>query len=225
MKKALSAALILCMALSLFACSRIGKADGSDTTARSDAVTTEKESVHIEPMQRASLDTENLADGTYAVSFSSADVIDNEGLLELHFVIYDYDRYDASQISQLDAGAVLTADGKDITVETVVKTDTGIAVNGGAKDGGTDLLLGDDGTYYIADADGKKDYKAAGDATLPVYQDFILTDDSDPSDPDKYLLAGDLFSLKDDSIGYKPDNTILAVDKGYIVYAHRVSAQ
>lgn len=220
MKKVLSVAVALCLALSVSAC---GKSDSSTASGGSaGAASSGTESQRVEPLPSAALDTENLADGTYAVSFSAADVIDDGGLLKLHFTVYDYALYDAVQISQLAAGDTLVVDGQDMTVETVEQTDSGVIVNGGLENGGTDLASGDGGTYYISQMDDAKDYQVVGQATLPVSQEFVLTDDADLSNPGQTLLAGDLFSLKDDDQGFTVNNTTLTVENGYVVSAQRV---
>lgn len=221
MKKALSVALALCMALSVSACGKTDNNTSNDGSTGQD-VSSDVQAQRIEPLPSTEIDTENLADGIYAVSFSSSDVIDNAGLLELHFTVYDYARYDAAQISQLAKGDTLVVDGEEIVVENVKQTDFGISVNGGLENGGTDLSADDGGTYYISQMDDAKDYQAVGEVTLPVNEEFVLTDDSDPANPGQTLLAGDLFSLEDDAKGFTANNTTLTVAGGYIVSAQRV---
>ena len=85
MKKVLSMALALCLVLSMTACgSSSSGGDSADTS--SDA---QSQSQRVQPLAGAEIDTANLADGTYAVSFTPADVIDNAGQLQLHFTVYD----------------------------------------------------------------------------------------------------------------------------------------
>ena len=221
MKKALSIAVALCLALSLAACGKTDT-DSGNSSENQDTDAPDAQAQRVEPLSFTGMDTENLADGTYAVSFTPADVIDDGGLLELHFTVYDYARYDAVQISQLAAGDTLVVDGQDMTVETVEDTEAGIFVNGGLENGGVDLAPGDGGTYYISQMDDAKDYQTVGEATLPVSQDFVLTDDSDPDHPGQTLLSGDLFSLEDDGVGFTANNTSLTVEGGYVVSAQRV---
>lgn len=222
MKKELSIALALCLALSVSACGKADSSTDASSSAKSDTSASETQAQRVEPLPGASIDTENPADGTYAVSFSSADVIDDGGLLELHFTVYDYALYDAVQISQLAAGDTLVVDGEDMAVESVEQTNGGVAINGGLENGGVDLAPGEGGTYYISQLDDAKDYQSIGEATLPVSQDFVLTDDSDLSNPGQKLLSGDLFNLEDDACGFTANNTTLTVKDGYVVAAHRV---
>lgn len=221
MKKALSIALAMCLALSVSACSKSDSGTASSSSAGQSAVSSQQQAQRVEPLPSTGIDTEHLADGTYAVSFSSADVIDDGGLLELHFTVYDYDRYDAAQIAQLAAGDTLVVDGQDMTVETVEQTEYGIVVNGGLENDGTELAKGEGDTYHVSLMDDAKDYQALGEATLPVDQNFVLTDDSDPSNPKQTLLAGDLFSLEDDVQGFIANNTTLTVKDGYVISAQR----
>ncbi len=221
MKRTISLALALCLALSVSAC---GKSDNTASGSSDDQNTTAStaQAQRVEPLPLTQIDEKNPTDGTYAVSFSSADVIDDAGLLKLHFTIYDYARYDASQLAQLAAGDTLVVDGQEIAVDKVEKTDSGITVNDGLENGGVDLILDKDGSYSISQMDDAKDYQSIGELTLPVAQEFVLTDDSDPSNPGETLLSGDLFSLQDDNQGYNANNTTLTVENGYIVSAHRV---
>ena len=162
MKKALSIALAMCLALSVSACSKSDSGTASSSSAGQSAVSSQQQAQRVEPLPSTGIDTEHLADGTYAVSFSSADVIDDGGLLELHFTVYDYDRYDAAQIAQLAAGDTLVVDGQDMTVETVEQTEYGIVVNGGLENDGTELAKGEGDTYHVSLMDDAKDYQALG---------------------------------------------------------------
>lgn len=222
MKKVLSVALALCLALSISACGKSASNADASSSAKQDTSSADTQTQRVEPLPGVKIDTENLADGTYAVSFSSADVIDNAGQLELCFTVYDYALYDAVQISQLAAGDTLVVDGEDMAVESVEQTEAGVVVNGGLENGGTELAPGEGGTYYIAQMDDAKDYQPVGEVTLPVNEDFVLTDDSDSSNPGQTLLAGDLFNLEDNAQGFTANNTTLTVKDGYVISAQRV---
>ncbi len=222
MKKALSLALALCLAMSFSACGKSDSSADAESSVKQDTVSADKQAQRVEPLSNTEINTGEITDGTYAVSFSSADVIDNAGRLELHFTVYDYARYDTDKISQLGVGDTLVVDGQDMTVESVDKTDNGITVNGGLENGGTELALGDDGTYYISQMDDAKDYQVIGEATLPVDQQFVLIDGSDPSKPGQTWLAGDLFSLEDDAKGFTANNTTLTVKDSYVISVKRV---
>lgn len=222
MKKEISVALALCLALSVSACGKSDSSADAGSSAKQDTAASETQAQRVEPLPATAFDTEKPADGTYAASFSSADVIDNAGRLELHFTAYEYALYDAAQISKLAAGDTLVVDGEDMTVESVEQSNGGVSVNGGLENDGVDLAPGEGGTYYISQMDDAKDYQSVGEATLPVNEEFVLTDDSDPSNPGQTLLAGDLFSLEDDAQGFTPNNTTLTVKDGYVVAAHRV---
>lgn len=222
MKKVLSVALALCLALSISACGKSASNADASSSAKQDTSSADTQTQRVEPLPGVKIDTENLADGTYAVSFSSADVIDNAGQLELRFTVYDYALYDAVQISQLAAGDTLVVDGEDMAVESVEQTEAGVVVNGGLENGGTELAPGEGGTYYIAQMDDAKDYQPVGEVTLPVNEDFVLTDDSDSSNPGQTLLAGDLFNLEDNAQGFTANNTTLTVKDGYVISAQRV---
>ena len=113
-------------------------------------------------------------------------------------------------------------DGKDLTVESVEQTNSDVIVNGGLEEDGVDLALGEDGNYYLSLMDDAKDYQSVGEATLPVDEDFVLTDNADQTNPNQTLLSGDLFSLQDDARGFTAENTTLTVEGGRLVSGQRV---
>lgn len=221
MKKALSLALALCLALSVTACG--GKSGDNDSSSDSadQSAAPETQAQRVEPLPSAEIDTENLADGNYTVSFSTDDIIEDGDSLELRFTVYDCALYDMVEVSQLTAGDTLVVNGEDIAVESVEQTGYGISVNGGLENGGVDLSPGEGGTYYLSLMDTNKDYQPVGEVTLPFAEDFVFTDDSDQANPGQTFNADELSSLEGDTQGFIAANTTLTMVGGYITAIER----
>ncbi len=221
MKKALSLALALCLVLSVTACG--GKSGDNDSSSDSadQSAAPETQAQRVEPLPSAEIDTENLADGNYTVSFSTDDIIEDGDSLELRFTVYDCALYDMVEVSQLTAGDTLVVNGEDIAVESVEQTGYGISVNGGLENGGVDLSPGEGGTYYLSLMDTNKDYQPVGAVTLPFAEDFIFTDDSDQANPGQTFNADELSSLEGDTQGFIAANTTLTMVGGYITAIER----
>ena len=154
------------------------------------------------PPLPSTISVANLTDGTVAASFSNDDIaMNDDGALMIHMTVYDYEVFDAAEITSLQAGDTLVIDGADLAVTSVETDADGIVqVNGGVSGGGVSLEATDGGTYCetLSDtADLIHNYQAIGDVTLPVDQDFVYTDSSDPSAGEQTYYAGDLIQEAD----------------------------
>ena len=222
MRKALSLALALCLALSVTACGGKSGDNVSFSDSAEQSTTAEMQAQRVEPLLSTKIDMENLADGNYAVSFSTDDIINDGELQELRFTVYNCDLYDTVEVAQLTAGDTLVVNGEDIAVESVEQTDYGISVNGGLENGGVDLSPGEGGTYYLSLMDNNKDYQPVGEITLPFAEDFIFTDDSDQSNPGQTFNVDELSSMEGDTQGFIAANTTLTMVGGYIAAIERM---
>lgn len=200
--------------------------NGSDATESADAAASETDEVSseaktIEPLP-AYIDLANLGDCTVAVSFEKGDLTEENGEYTLHAVVYDYERFDMVDIAQMKQGDTLVIDGNSMKVESVEKTDSGaVNVNGDIEEGGVSLWTDDNGGYYEVGMDDYKSYYEVGEITLPLSDDFVLTDNSDLENPDKTCTAEELKKALDDSTdeysSYYPNNCSLTIVDGKII--------
>ena len=119
----------------------------------------------------------------------------------------------------LAAGDTLVVKGEDIPVTSVAEENGSIRVNGGLEDGGIDLISAGGGAYRVQLEDDARDLYEVGTVTLPVGQDCVLTDDSDPEDPGRTLYAGDLLGLGDEV--FSPQATTVETVGGTVTAIHR----
>lgn len=184
----------------------------------------ESASKTISPMA-GSVDVSNLTDGDYHVSFDATSArLDGDGRLVLDVTVYDYELFDAVEVSQLAVGDTFVAGGVKHTVNTIGESYGGVAINGGfEEEGGFTLVSNDGGTYRLLDYNDDCVYRVLGTVTLPVNGDeFVLTDDSDLENPGQTLLAGDLLSLPEEGSSYTPYDTTLHMENGKVLSIHRV---
>lgn len=82
------------------------------------------------------LDLNSLTSGTVAASFDASSLKEVGGQLQLSFTVYNYEKFDAADISGLKAGDVLVVSGREMTVASVQASDGYVTVNGGEEAGG-----------------------------------------------------------------------------------------
>ena len=114
--------------------------EGSKNDGKIDSKTDGK----IKPLPDA-LDLNRLTSGTVAASFDASSLKEVGGQLQLSFTVYNYEKFDAADISGLKAGDVLVVSGQEMTVASVQASDGYVTVNGGEprKTGpGLVILLG-----------------------------------------------------------------------------------
>ena len=218
MKRLFKATLSLGLALGVLGLSGCGTpaADsGSASTGGSQG-----EARRVEPLA----DTRDVSaltegDNQFMAGFRGSDArLDDDGRLVIDLTVYTYDLYDAVEITTLTPGDTLVVKGTEIPVKTVEQGD-GIAVNGGLVNGGIDLTSAGGGTFRVLLENDAPDLYEAGTITLPVAQDFVLTDDSDPESPGQTLYAGDLLGLGDEV--FSPQATTVETAGGMVTAIHR----
>lgn len=218
MKRLFKATLSLGLALGVLGLSGCGTpaADsGSASTGGSQG-----EARRVEPLADT-LDVSALTEGDnqFMAGFRGSDArLDDDGRLVIDLTVYTYDLYDAVEITTLTPGDTLVVKGTEIPVKTVEQGD-GIAVNGGLVNGGIDLTSAGGGTFRVLLENDAPDLYEAGTITLPVAQDFVLTDDSDPESPGQTLYAGDLLGLGDEV--FSPQATTVETAGGMVTAIHR----
>ena len=81
--------------------------EGSKNDGKIDSKTDGK----IKPLPDA-LDLNSLTSGTVAASFDASSLKEVDGQLQLSFTVYNYEKFDAADISSLKAGDVLVVSGR-----------------------------------------------------------------------------------------------------------------
>ena len=171
------------------------------------------------------LDVNALQDCTFSAGFEAKDVyLNDDGALVVHMTVYDHELFDLVDISELAVGDTLVIDGNELMVETLERDNAGgIIINGGLDKDGYYLATDDDGVYYERGMDDAYSYYAVGEATIPVDQDFLLTDSSDLDKPERTLYAGDfLMEMENSTEIFSPNNTTVTVANGKILGMVRV---
>ena len=177
----------------------------------------------IKPLPDA-LDLNRLTSGTVAASFDASSLKEVGGQLQLSFTVYNYEKFDAADISGLKAGDVLVVSGREMTVASVQASDGYVTVNGGEEAGGVLFSLdASSNTYYVMGMDDSKTYYEKGRLTFPVADTCVLTDDADFEHPGQTTPASDLPKLlaQDDIYGFNPQSTTVTLKNSQITAIYR----
>mgnify|MGYP004545590491 CR=1 FL=1 len=177
----------------------------------------------IKPLPDA-LDLSSLTSGTVAASFDASSLKEVGGQLQLSFTVYNYEKFDAADISGLKAGDVLVVSGQEMTVASVQASDGYVTVNGGEEAGGVLFSLdASSNTYYVMGMDDSKTYYEKGRLTFPVADTCVLTDDADFEHPGQTTPASDLPKLlaQDDIYGFDPQSTTVTLKNSQITAIYR----
>ena len=170
------------------------------------------------------LDLSSLTSGTVAASFDASSLKEVDGQLQLSFTVYNYEKFDAADISGLKAGDVLVVSGREMTVASVQASDGYVTVNGGEEAGGVLFSLdASSNTYYVMGMDDSKTYYEKGQLTFPVADTCVLTDDADFEHPGQTTPASDLPKLlaQDDIYGFDPQSTTVTLKNSQITAIYR----
>lgn len=191
--------------------------------AQNDTQEGSKNDGKIKPLPDA-LDLSSLTSGTVAASFDASSLKEVGGQLQLSFTVYNYEKFDASDISGLKAGDVLVLSGREMTVASVQASDGYVTVNGGEEAGGVLFSLdASSNTYYVMGMDDSKTYYEEGQLTFPVADTCVLTDDADFEHPGQTTPASDLPKLlaQDDIYGFNPQSTTVTLKNSQITAIYR----
>ena len=218
MKRLFKATLSLGLALGVLGLSGCGTPAADSGSASAGG--SQGEARRVEPLADT-LDVSALAEGDqqFTAGFRGSDIREDGGQLVIDLTVYTYDLYDAVDISMLAAGDTLVVKGEDIPVTAVAEENGGVTVNGGLENGGVDLISAGGGAYRLQLEDDARDLYEVGTITLPVGQDCVLTDDSDPEDTGRTLYAGDLLGLGDEV--FSPQATTVETAGGMVTAIHR----
>lgn len=170
------------------------------------------------------LNLSSLTSGTVAASFDASSLKEVGGQLQLSFTVYNYEKFDAADISGLKAGDVLVVSGQEMTVASVQTSDGYVTVNGGEEAGGVLFSLdASSNTYYVMGMDDSKTYYEKGQLTFPVADTCVLTDDADFEHPGQTTPASGLAKLlaQDDIYGFDPQSTTVTLKNSQITAIYR----
>ena len=170
------------------------------------------------------LDLSSLTSGTVAASFDASSLKEVDGQLQLSFTVYNYEKFDAADISGLKAGNVLVVSGREMTVASVQASDGYVTINGGEEAGGVLFSLdASSNTYYVMGMDDSKTYYEKGQLTFPVADTCVLTDDADFEHPGQTTPASGLPKLlaQDDIYGFNPQSTTVTLKNSQITAIYR----
>ena len=170
------------------------------------------------------LDLSSLTSGTVAASFDASSLKEVDGQLQLSFTVYNYEKFDAADISGLKAGDVLVVSGREMTVASVHASDGYVTINGGEEAGGVLFSLdASSNTYYVMGMDDSKTYYEKGQLTFPVADTCVLTDDADFEHPGQTTPASGLPKLlaQDDIYGFNPQSTTVTLKNSQITAIYR----
>lgn len=175
----------------------------------------------IQPKDVA-VDINDLNDCTIHAGFENKDIyLNDDGALVIDLTVYDYDIYDAEDISDLKEGDKIVSAGRTVAVQSVKRTGDYVLINEGSDSDEIDLVRDRDGEYYpVVDTttDPFPDYTEMGQVTVPVDQDFEYHDNSDPANQDVIYYAGDLLG-ESGSVDFKCNeyNGQICIENGKIV--------
>ena len=189
-----------------------------ETPAASDA--SAAQALRVEPMA-SDIDLSNLTDCTLQVSFDlNQDLVSKNGSYKLTMVVYDYDRYDAVEVSQLKEGDTIVIDGQDVVITSIDRTN-GVQINGGIDEGGYELGTVDGGVLHVWNLDDAIDYHPVGSVTLPLSADFKLIDSSDLEKGETTVSLADFVALQGDAAVFARSNTQARITNGELFYVQR----
>ena len=96
--------------------------------------------------------------------------------------------------------------GKNVSLLRIDRQESGrIEINGGPAQGGEELRMVEEDSFYGSAMAVGRSYHKLGEVTLQMDENFVLTDDSDPDTPPQVYTAEELFAIRDRLIGeFKP---------------------
>lgn len=175
--------------------------------------------------QPQTIDLANLDNCTVAVSLTEGDAyVDDTGVARMQVRVYDYDRYDLVDISQLSVGDTIVIRGQDITVSSLERDIRGeVLVNGGLEADGYTLVTDDSGVFFERLENDAHAWQELGTAVIRLSTEFLFTDSADPDKGETTYYPGD-FLIPNGGIVYdfSPNNTTLTIENGQIVSMNRV---
>jgi hypothetical protein len=177
----------------------------------------------------ATLKSDALDGCTFAASFNPKDVyLNDDGALVVHMTVYDYELFDPVEISALKPGDTIVLGGNAVAIQSIDQNEYGlISINGGIEENGYNMVFDDTSNCCNeVELDGFHRFFAVGEATVPVSQEFTLTDDSDLENPGVVTLPGDFLTQMAqpdaEENQFSAYNTTVTVSGGKIESIHKI---
>lgn len=212
------AMMIGCTVLACVGCGTSGKFQTTDAASTQENMPVESsaEEIYVEPIQ-SMYDVNDLSNSEFAASFTVDDVKTQENQTSIHLTVYDCELFNVSEIENLKVGDILVIDRNEMKVESVEwQSDSWVQINGGLEQDGCDLCKGEDRLYYEMQLESKS-YQPLTELDLPLAQNFVFMDSSDPDKQEQeYNTEKFLDLLKDDVYGFYPNNSTVTVENGEI---------
>lgn len=166
---------------------------------------------------------ESLNDAILSVSLEEGDAyVDDTGKMQMDLKIYSCDAYDAKDIAGLEVGDVMVTHAGRVEISELERNETGtVYINGGAENGGFNLVASGGGIFYESGHNGEKNWHEVGEATIRVSADFIGYDNADPDRGEVVLYPGDFLVGVVENYDFTPYNTTVRVEDGQIVEMNR----
>lgn len=160
---------------------------------------------------------------TVAVSVLSA--TDSIYGYEIEVSAFAYDTYDVEYISALQVGDTILIGAQPVEIITLECSEGSVVINRNIQ--GEEYRLGTingifNGEYVVSPNLDGPSYGTNYDLTLPVSEDFVFTDDSDPKNPGAVYTFEDL--VYDESLrkaGFTQINTVIVIEDGVVTQMHR----
>ena len=166
----------------------------------------------------------NLDDAMLAVSLEKGGVyVDDTGKMQMDVKIYNYDKYDMVDISNLKVGDIITTHAGDVEVTSMDRNAAGtLYINGGLEEGGFDLVTDDSGIFFETGYNDVKNWYEVGKATLRVSTEFVGYDNADPDQGEVLFYPGSFVNDEIANYNFYPHNTTIRVEGGQVVELHRM---
>lgn len=148
---------------------------------------------------------------------------DDSGVCHMQLTVYDYELFDMADIARLNEGDTVFLRGQPVAITQLQRTDSGaVSINGGLDMGGYELIHNDSTVYFETQYSDHKVWQPVAGVVLPVAEDFVFTDASDPEgEPVRY--GAEAFLAGDSSLSwfFVPENTTVTVTGGRITAMER----
>lgn len=224
---------LLALGITMAGCGTPGSTAGSAAASTTSTTSSEVQKTEVQPMQGVLL-SDPLSDGTYHISFESDKVgVGERGNTINDAVIYDYDRYTASEIEALREGDTIathlngTEEITALTVESIERENNYVTINGGIEEGGIDLCKEDDHYRTLTWDDFPAYYEVGVAKQLVMADDIELSDGAADFEADPVIVKGDravcdAMSNEEDGYGWNAGNTTVTIQNGEMTHVNRI---